>query len=116
MPTWKDVVAFATTLPETEESTWFNTPSLKVKGKGFARLRSEAEGGLVLMCDHDEKAALLESGDPAFYQTPHYEGYPTILVNLDLVDPDVLEEMVVEAWRRKAPKRLLRQFDAERDT
>jgi hypothetical protein len=115
MPTWADVVAVAKTLPETEETTWFNTPSLKVKGKGFARLRSEAEGGLVLMCDHDEKAALLESGDPAFYQTPHYEGYPAILVNLELVDPDVLAEMIVESWRRKAPKRLLRQFDAEHE-
>lgn len=115
MPTWADVVAFAKELPETEESTWFNTPSLKVKGKGFARLRSEAEGGLVLFCDHEEKAALLESGDPAFYTTPHYDGYPTILVNLDHVDPEVLEEMIVESWRRKASKRLLSQFDAEHE-
>lgn len=34
-------------------------------GKGFARLRSEAEGGLVLMCGLDEKEALLAGGDPA---------------------------------------------------
>jgi hypothetical protein len=114
MPSWEDVVAFAKGLPETEETTWFDTPSLKVGGKGFARLRSEDEGGLVLMCDHDEKAALLESGDPAFYQTPHYEGYPAILVNLELVAPDVLEEMIVESWRIKSPKKLLRRFDAER--
>ena len=78
-------------------------------------LRSEAEGGLVLFCEHEEKAALLESGDPAFYTTPHYDGYPTILVNLEHVDPEVLEEMIVESWRRKAPKRLLRQFDAEHE-
>ena len=59
MPTWEDVVDTAKRLPEVEESTWFRTPSLKVAGKGFARLRTEAEGGLVLMCDLDEKAALL---------------------------------------------------------
>ena len=115
MPTWEDVVAIGTALPETEESTWFRAPSLKVKGKGFARLRSEAEGGVVLFCDHEEKAALLESGDPAFYTTPHYDGYPTILVNLDHIDRDILEEMVVESWRQKAPAKLLRQFDAERE-
>src|SRR5690606_40886647 len=43
---WKDVVAFATGLPEVEESTSYNTPALKVNGKSFARLRTEAEGGL----------------------------------------------------------------------
>ena len=75
-------------LPEVEEATWYNTPSLKVKGKGFARLRSEAEGGLVFYADLDEKAALLASGDSTFYTTPHYDGYGSILVDLDRVYPD----------------------------
>ena len=102
----------ASDLPAVEESTWFRTPSLKVAGKGFARLRSEAEGGLVLMCDHDEKEALLASGDAAFFTTPHYDGYPAILVDLEKVDPAQLEEMVQEAWRRKAPVKLRKAFDA----
>jgi hypothetical protein len=112
MPTWEDVVAMGCSLPEVEESTWFRSPSLKVAGKGFARLRTEAEGGLVLMCDHDEKEALLASGDPAFFTTPHYDGYPAILVDLEKVDPDQLGEMVQEAWRRKAPAKLRKAFDA----
>ena len=106
MPTWDEVVESAKRLPEVEESTWFRTPSLKVAGKGFARLRTEAEGGLVLLCDLDEKAALLASGDPAFYTTPHYDGYAAILVDLDQVDPGQLAELVEEAWRIKAPARL----------
>jgi hypothetical protein len=44
--TWDDVVTLARELPAVEEATWFGTPSLKVAGKGFARLRSEAEGGV----------------------------------------------------------------------
>ncbi len=48
MPTWDDVVTIGLALPEVQESTWYRTPSLKVAGRGFARLRSEAEGGLVL--------------------------------------------------------------------
>lgn len=99
-------------LPEVEESTWFRSPSLKVAGKGFARLRSEAEGGLVLMCGLDEKEALLASGDPAFYTTPHYDGYGAILVDLDRVDPQQLAELLEEAWRIKAPARLRKSFDA----
>ncbi|MFD1813883.1 MmcQ/YjbR family DNA-binding protein [Rhodococcus gannanensis] len=109
MRTWEQVVAFAVGLPEVEESTWYRTPALKVAGKGFARLRDEAEGGLVLMCGLDEKAALLASGDPAFYTTPHYDGYGAILVDLGRVDPAQLEELVEEAWRLKAPARLRRR-------
>ncbi|ANZ39625.1 hypothetical protein BBK82_29850 [Lentzea guizhouensis] len=106
MPTWDDVVTLASRLPEVEESTWYRTPSLKVAGKGFARLRTEAEGGLVLMCELDEKAALLASGDPAFYTTPHYDGYGAILVDLEKVDQDQLAELVEQAWRLKATAKL----------
>ncbi|MGW4480216.1 MmcQ/YjbR family DNA-binding protein [Rhodococcus triatomae] len=109
MPTWEQVVAFAVGLPEVEESTWYGTPALKVAGKGFARLRTEAEGGLVLMCGLDEKAALLASGDPAFHTTPHYDGYGAVLVDLERVDAAHLEELVEEAWRLKAPARLRRR-------
>ncbi|MEU3272326.1 MmcQ/YjbR family DNA-binding protein [Saccharomonospora sp. NPDC006951] len=106
MPTWDDVVRIGSALPETEESTWYRTPALKVAGKGFARLRSESDGGVVLMCGLDEKQALLASGDPAYYTTPHYDGYGAILVNLEHVDAAELAELVEEAWLLKAPPRL----------
>lgn len=111
MPTWDDVVTMGRALPGVEESTWYGTPGLKVAGKGFARLRTEAEGGLVLLCGLDEKAALLASGDPAFYTTPHYDGYGVILVNLEQVDAEHLAELVEEAWRTRAPARLRRADD-----
>lgn len=112
MPTWKDVTTIALTLPRTEVSTWYGTLGVKVAGKGFLRLRTEAEGGLVVLCDHDKKAALLRSGDPAYYTTPHYDGYPSILVNLKKVKRAQLVELITEAWRRKAPLRLLKEFNA----
>ena len=107
-------VAIASALPEAEVSTWYRSPALKVKGKGFARLRTEAEGGLVLMCQLDEKEALLASGDPAFFTTPHYDGYAAILVDLEKVSREHLAELLEEAWRRKAPPRLRKEFDASR--
>ena len=106
MPTWKDVVAIARTLPAVEVATWYGTIGLKVAGKVFARLRTEAEGGLVLMCSLDEKQRLLESGEPAYYTTPHYDGYGSIIVNLAKVDRHALRELVVQSWRLKAPLRL----------
>ncbi len=116
MPTWDDVVAIGTALPGVEESTWYRTPSLKVAGKGFARLRAEAEGGLVVMCELDEKAALLASGDPAFFTTPHYDGYGAILVDLERVDAGQLAELIEDAWRVKAPARLRAAHDTGRSS
>jgi hypothetical protein len=109
--TWDDVVEIGTALPETEESTWYRTPALKVRGKGFVRLRTEAEGGLVVLCGLDEKEALLASGDPAFFTTPHYDGYGSILVDLDRIDRERLAELIEEAWRLKAPRSVLARWD-----
>jgi hypothetical protein len=99
---WEDVIAMAQELPGVKVLTWYGTPGLKVAGKGFARLRTEAEGGLVLMCSLAEKARLLESGEPAYYTTPHYDGYGSILIDLAKVDRDALHELLVTSWRMKA--------------
>jgi len=112
MPTWKDVTTIALALPKTEVSMWYGTPGVKVAGKGFLRYRMESDGGVVVLCDHDKKAALLASGDPAYYTTPHYDGYGSILVNLAKVKRADLVDLITEAWRRKAPLRLLKEFDA----
>lgn len=112
MPTWDDVVAIAKRYPEVEETTSWRTPSLKVKGKFFARLRTEAEGGLAIVCDPSEKAALLASGDAAYYTTPHYEGYAMILVDLARVEPERLAELVEDAWHLKAPVRVRRAYES----
>ncbi|HEY1912231.1 MAG TPA: DUF1801 domain-containing protein [Vicinamibacterales bacterium] len=99
---WTDVVAMAQKLPNVEASTWYGTPGLKVDGKGFARLRTEAEGGLVLLCSLEEKERLLESGEAAYYTTPHYDGFGSILVNLAKVDREALSDLIAGAWRIKA--------------
>ncbi len=114
MPTWDDVVRIATALPEVEESTSYGTPSLKVRRKGFARLRTEAEGGLMVKCPMEEKEALLASGDPAFYTTPHYDGYGAVLVDLDAIDEERLAELIDQAWRVSAPVTLRRRHDESR--
>lgn len=111
MATWDDVVAIAKRYPEVEETTSWQTPSLKVKGKFFARLRAEAEGGLAIVCEPGEKAALLASKDPAYYTTPHYDGYAMILVHLDRIEPERLEELVEDAWLLKAPARVRRAYE-----
>ena len=100
---WEDVVEFAATLPEVAESTSYGTPALKVKGKLMGRLRTDADGGLALKCSTADKESLVAGDDPAFYTTPHYDGYDYVLVDLDAVGRQELFELVDEAWYIAAP-------------
>ena len=111
MATFDDVRRICLALPETEESTWFGTPSFKVKGKGFVRLR-EQDGLLVcFVADLGEKELLLESDPDKFRTTPHYDGYPTVLVNLPAIDVEELRELMTDSWLLKAPKRVLKAYE-----
>lgn len=106
--TWDDVVAFCLTLPETELGSSWGSPSLKVAKKMFVRLRTEndAPGAVALRCTPDDKVALVDGPDPAWFTTPHYDGYDYVLVRPEQADPIELREQLTEAWRIAAPARL----------
>lgn len=109
MSTWATVKKLGKRLPEVEESTWAGTPSLKVRKRSFVRLREDDV--IVVLIDEDEKEALLRAEPEVFFTTPHYNGYPAMLVRLSAIEPDELEELLIESWRRVAPKRLVKAFD-----
>jgi hypothetical protein len=114
MPTWDDVVALGTRLPGVEEGTWFGTPALKVSGKGgMCRLRTDPDALVLRVTDLGEREALLQGQPDVFFSTPHYDGHPYVLVRLEAVDPEELAELLEEAWRLRAPKRVVAQYDAE---
>jgi hypothetical protein len=114
MATEADVRRIALSLPEVIEKPWFNSPGFRVKDKGFLRIRSEAEGWLVVFVeDLGEKELLLASDPEKFHTTPHYDGYPTVLVELAAVDEQELTELIVDSWRIKAPKRVLQAHEDE---
>ena len=70
MATGDDVREIALALPEVTEDQWYRTPAYKVAGKGFLRLRTEAEGGLVVfVSDPGEKESLLSANPEAYYTT-----------------------------------------------
>lgn len=97
-------------LPGTEEGTSYGTASWKVRGKFFARLR-DSDTVLVAKVDKGEKRLLMESEPEIFFQTPHYEGYGYVLVRLAAIDDDELAEVLEDAWRLAAPKRLVNEHD-----
>ncbi|MEA2227629.1 MAG: hypothetical protein QOF04_1259 [Solirubrobacteraceae bacterium] len=112
MPTWEDVVAIGTRLPGVEVGTSFRTPALRVRGKGMCRLRSEPAALVLRVSDLGERDALLQGDPGVFFSTPHYDGHPYVLVRLERVDPTELAELIEEAWRIRAPKRLVSEYDA----
>ena len=110
MASESDVREIALSLPETEERPSYGTPGFRVKDRLFARIREP--GVLVLrVADEGEKDFLLRAEPDKFFTTPHYDGYPSVLVRLGAVDRDELRELLTDAWRVRAPKRLADAFE-----
>jgi hypothetical protein len=109
---WPEVVAIGSRFPEVEEGTCFGTPALRVRGKFMCRLRTDPDALVVRVLDvHDAQALLLGRPD-VFFSTPHHDGHPYVLVRLDAVEREQLAELLEDAWRLRAPKRLQAAYDA----
>jgi hypothetical protein len=96
-------------LPEVEEATWFGTPSMKVRGKGFCRVKDPDT--VVVMVDLVEKEMLLEAAPDIYFETDHYKGWPAMLVRIRAISDEELAHRMRKAWLQKAPKRLARQLE-----
>ena len=111
MATWDDVIALCEAeLPEVERSTSYNTPALKVRKKLFARLKEDGDQ-IAVFVDFMEREALVQGSPDVYVVTDHYRDHPMMLVNLDAVPKAELREVLIESWRRRAPKRRLAGFD-----
>lgn len=85
------------TLPGVEESTAYGSPALKVRGKLMACIpahRSVEPASLVVCVDFADRAELLAEAPDVYYVTDHYIGYPSVLVRLSRVTPDVLRDVL----------------------
>jgi len=111
--TFDDVRKLALALPEVEEGSSYGTPAFRVRKKFLSRLKEDGET-LVVRIDFDERDILMAANPETFYITDHYRGYPAMLVRLATVDPDDLRELLEQAWRRVAPKRLIAALDQDR--
>ena len=108
------VVEIAKRLPGVVESRSYGTPSIKVKRKFLARLRSEAEGGLAIHCDLMEREMLMQAAPETFYITDHYADYPMVLINLETVLWDAMPDLVERAWRMVATPGLVKELERNR--
>ncbi len=112
MPTWEDVKALAAGLPEVVEGTAWGSPCLRVRKDMFVRLRDNGAALVVRVVDEEDKEALIKGDPDTFFTTPHYDGYAYVLVRLPKVSEQILGELIEDAWRLRAPKRLLAAYEA----
>ena len=128
MADWDDVDRLALALPEAEAGTSYGNRAWSVKGKAFAwerplrkvdlkALGDAAPEGPILGARVEHlvaKEALLADAPDVYFTTPHFDGYPAILVRLERIAVGDLEELLAEAWLARAPTRLAKAFLDER--
>lgn len=111
MVTEDEVRALALALPETAEKPMYGTPAFYVRGRWFARITQE-DGVLAVPVGGVElKHELIAAVPGTFFSTPHYDGHAVVLVRLAAVAPGELAELLTDAWRLRAPKRIAAAFD-----
>lgn len=127
MATQDDVRRIASKLPGALEGDERFGFSVMVKGKAKGFLWSWAErvhpkkarvinDGVIAITvpNLEAKELLIGSSPERFVEDPHYNGYPAVIVKLADWSPEELEDLIVEGWRAKAPKELVREFDSSR--
>jgi hypothetical protein len=101
---------FVSTLPEATERAAWGMPCFRVRDKIFASYREE-RNALAIRVTPEDKTALPQQF-PEVYSVPrHYRNASMLVASLDAIEPDELRELLTDAWRLRAPKRLLAEFD-----
>ena len=127
MATWDDVAGVVGELQLTEERSpheWrvgkkliaWERPLRKSDYDALTAVGVEPPQGDILgvrVADEGVKFALIADEPELYFTTPHFDGYPAVLVKLAAIDERGLRELIVEAWLTQAPKRLVQEFLGE---
>jgi len=109
---WLDSFHFveelASNLPDvTVARKYDGSPVLKVNGvfmAGIATHPSAELNTVVLRIELEDRAGLLEEAPEAYYTTNYYQRFPVVLVRLSAVTPEILRQLLIEAWRTTVRK------------
>lgn len=100
---WAEVCAFALSLPDTELSTSYGKPAVKLRAKAFVYPGREA-GSFAVASPLDEKEMLMATDPDTFWETPHYSGWPAVLIRFGSSDRERIETVIQRAWWDRASK------------
>ena len=106
--TWEEAVAFALSLPDTELSKSYGQPAVKVasNGRAFLYPSHETDTSFGVAIDMDTIEVLKETEPETYWQTPHYEGWPGVLIRYDAVDEERVRDVISRSrdWSAARPK------------
>jgi hypothetical protein len=127
--TMKDLDALALALPEVTKELDEGRPAYKVAGKTFCFHRSRRPDALdpetgerlddvfvFWVEDLEIKDVLVSESPEIYFTTPHWNGYSAVLVripNLKKLRKAELRDRVEEAWLKRAPRKLAKEWLAE---
>jgi len=109
--TYDDVRRIALGLPEVEEKlTWESDLTLRVRDRIFA-IGGEGSDRVSIKASLEQQAELLEMDPETFAKSAYVGRFGWETVDLDRVDPGLLESLLRDAWRRTAPRKLAATLD-----
>jgi hypothetical protein len=124
MATWADVNRLALAMPQATASDTRGNRVWRVRDKLFAWERPLRKGDLealgesaptgdilaVRTPDEGAKFALVADNPAVYFTTPHFNGYPAVLIQLDRIPVDELREVIVESWLTQVTKRMANEY------
>ncbi|SDP50554.1 hypothetical protein SAMN04515671_4539 [Nakamurella panacisegetis] len=125
-----DVAAYALSLPQAVETLKWNHRTWAVAGKSFAWERPFSKADIkrfgsqtppsgpiaaITVADLSDKEAVLAEHPDSFFTIPHFDGFPAVLVQLELADPHQVEQVVLDAWLCCAPPTLAAEYAPQAD-
>ena len=105
--TREEMYAYALSLPAVEESTVHGARCVRLRGKLLINDTRLPEA-ISLSLDHGDIDLLMETEPQTYFKTPHFEGWPAVLVRYEAADDDRLREQIDKAWARRATKAQVR--------
>ena len=99
-----EMFGYALSQPGAVDSTMHGGRCIRVRGHWIVTESSSARGEVALALDHGDVAFLMETEPQTYFQTPHFHGYPAVLVRTEAADDARLREQIDKAWARRATK------------
>lgn len=66
---------------------------------------------MAVHCPLEVKAMLVEAEPRLYFDTPHFAGWPSLLVRMEAIDDATLADRLEAAWRLRAPASFVKGWE-----
>jgi hypothetical protein len=109
-----EMKAIVLAFPGAEEGTSYGSPSFKLNGKFFTRLRRDDASVVLMDVSYDEREMLMEAEPGTFHLTPHYKDYPCVLARIESLHAGSFQNFLERRFRKVAKKSVVKAWEAAR--